>query len=139
MLVVAETEQLRALADDARHRIVAILRDRAATTTELAEAVGLAKGTVAHHLKVLESAGLVKVVRTRRVRALTESYYGRVARLFVLKSSDEKQFRVPLKPADAAEFQRRLDELAREIERAASPGGEEYELVATLYPSGGLE
>jgi hypothetical protein len=37
---------------------------------------------------VLESAGLVRVVRTRKVRALTEKFYGRVARLFVLKSDE---------------------------------------------------
>ena len=38
---------------------------------------------------MLEKAGLVRVVRTRKVRALTEKYYGRVARLFILKSVDE--------------------------------------------------
>ena len=32
----------------------------AASTTELAAAIGLAKGTIAHHLKVLEKAGLVR-------------------------------------------------------------------------------
>jgi DNA-binding transcriptional ArsR family regulator len=130
---------LRALADDVRLRIVAILRERAATTTELAEQVGLAKGTVAHHLKVLESAGLVKVVRTRRVRAMTESFYGRVARLFVIKSTDDKpQLRVRLSPADLESFQRRVERLLRDFEAAASAKGEEYELVATIYPSGGL-
>jgi DNA-binding transcriptional ArsR family regulator len=46
------------------------------------------KGTVGHHLKVLEKAGLVRVVRTRQVRALTEKYYGRVARLFELRGVD---------------------------------------------------
>ena len=139
ILVVSETEQLRALADDVRLRIVAILRERATTTTELAENVGLAKGTVAHHLKVLESAGLVKVVRTRRVRALTESFYGRVARLYVIKSADDKpQARVRLSAADLAKFQRRVEELLRDFEASASARGEEYELVATLYPSGGL-
>ena len=46
------------------------------------------KGTVGHHLKVLERAGLVHVVRTRQVRALTEKYYGRVARLFVMKGDE---------------------------------------------------
>jgi hypothetical protein len=46
------------------------------------------KGTVGHHLKTLERAELVRVVRTRKVRALTEKYYGRVARLFVLKGTD---------------------------------------------------
>ena len=38
---------------------------------------------------MLEKAKLVRVVRTRKVRALTEKYYGRVARLFVLRSVDE--------------------------------------------------
>jgi DNA-binding transcriptional ArsR family regulator len=139
ILVVAETEQLRALADDVRLGIVAILRERAATTTELAEQVGLAKGTVAHHLKVLESAGLVKVVRTRRVRAMTESFYGRVARLYVIKSTDEKpQARVRLSPADAESFQRRVERLLRDFRASESAQGEEYELVATIYRSGGL-
>ena len=137
VLVVTETEQLRALADDVRLRIVAILRERAATTTELAENVGLAKGTVAHHLKVLESAGLVKVVRTRRVRALTESFYGRVARLYVIKSTDEKpQERVRLSPADADSFQRRVERLLRDFRGSEAAHGEEYELVATIYRSG---
>jgi DNA-binding transcriptional ArsR family regulator len=137
ILVVAETEQLRALADDVRLRIVALLRERAETTTELAEQVGLAKGTVAHHLKVLEAAGLVKVVRTRRVRALTESFYGRVARLYVIKSTDEKpQERVRLSPADAESFRRRVERLLRDFHGAASVQGEEYELVATIYRAG---
>ena len=85
-LVVEDPKQLRALADDFRARIVGLLRERAASTTELATALATPKGTVGHHLKVLEAAGLVRVVRTRKVRALTEKYYGRVARLFVLKS-----------------------------------------------------
>jgi predicted ArsR family transcriptional regulator len=87
---------------------------------------------------VLEAAGLVRVVRTRRVRALTEKVYGRTARLFVLKSADEApHVRVRL-PAEAAErFRTRLEELAREVEAAASADGEEYELVASLHPRGG--
>src|SRR5207248_1905816 len=88
VLVVREHEQLRALGDDLRSKIVVLLRERAASTTELAEKLELPKGTVGHHLKVLEKAGLVRVVRTRQVRALTEKYYGRVARLYVFKSTD---------------------------------------------------
>jgi DNA-binding transcriptional ArsR family regulator len=139
ILVVSETEQLRALADDVRLEIIALLRERAATTTQLATQVGLAKGTVAHHLKVLEAARLVKVVRTRRVRALTESFYGRVARLYVIKSTDDKpEARVRLSPADAASFQRRVERLVRDFRSSESVEGEEYELVATIYRSGGL-
>jgi DNA-binding transcriptional ArsR family regulator len=88
VLIVSEPEQLRALGDDLRSRIVALLRDRAASTTELAAKLELPKGTVGHHLKVLEKAGLVHVVRTRQVRAMTEKYYGRTARLFLFKSAD---------------------------------------------------
>lgn len=43
-------------------------------------------------MKVLENAGLVHVVRTRQVRAVTEKFYGRTARLFLFESED---------PADA--------------------------------------
>jgi DNA-binding transcriptional ArsR family regulator len=137
ILIVAETEQLRALADDVRLQIVKLLRERAQSTTELAAQVGLAKGTVSHHLKVLESAGLIRVVRTRKVRALTESIYGRVARLYVLKGADEGRTstQVRLSAADARRFQQRLARLRRDIEAASTPRGEEHELVAELVPS----
>ena len=79
VLVVEDPKQLRALGDALRARIVMLLRERAASTTELAAVLETPKGTVGHHLKVLETAGLVRVVRTRKVRALTEKYYGRVA------------------------------------------------------------
>ena len=45
-------------------------------------AVERPKSTVAHHVKVLVEAGLVQVVRTRRVRAIEERFYGRTARMF---------------------------------------------------------
>jgi DNA-binding transcriptional ArsR family regulator len=67
---------------------VLLIRERAASITELSEALSMPKGTVGHHVKVLENAGLIRVVRTRKVRALTEKYYGRVARLFVLRSDE---------------------------------------------------
>ena len=88
VLVIREPEQLKALGDDLRSRIVVLLRERARSTTDLAEQLKLAKGTVAHHIKVLEKAGLIRVVRTRKVRAMTESYYGRTARLFLLRGAD---------------------------------------------------
>jgi DNA-binding transcriptional ArsR family regulator len=86
VLTIEEPDRLRAVADPTRGRIIALLNQRAASTTELAAALEIPKGTIGHHLKVLEKAKLVRVVRTRKVRALTEMYYGRVARLFILKS-----------------------------------------------------
>jgi DNA-binding transcriptional ArsR family regulator len=110
VLVVRESEQLRALGDDLRSRIVVLLRDRAASTTELAEKLGLPKGTVGHHLKVLEKAGLVRVVRTRQVRALTERYYGRTARLFLFESADAD--REDVRNLAAAAIRRAAEEIA---------------------------
>lgn len=108
-LVVDDAERLRALADDLRVKIVTLLRERAQSTTELAELLGLPKGTVGHHVKVLERAGLIRVVRTRQVRAVTEKYYGRVARLFVLRSADAGTGET----AVAAAIRQAADEVAR--------------------------
>jgi DNA-binding transcriptional ArsR family regulator len=88
VLVVRKPEQLRAVADDVRAKIVALLRHNARSTQELAEVLEMPKGTVGHHLKVLEGAGLIRVVRTRKVRAMTEKFYGRSARLFLYEADD---------------------------------------------------
>ena len=37
---------------------------------------------------MLEAAGLIRVVRTRKVRAVTEKFYGRTARLFLYQTED---------------------------------------------------
>jgi len=81
-LVVSAPAQLRALADPLRATILDLLLERAATVAELAAAVRRPKSTVAHHVHVLLEAGLLCVVRTRRVRAIDERYYGRTARVF---------------------------------------------------------
>jgi DNA-binding transcriptional ArsR family regulator len=74
--------QVKAISDPLRTTILSLLHERAATVTEMASAVGRPKSTVAHHVKVLTEAGLLRVVRTRRVRAIDERYYGRTARMF---------------------------------------------------------
>src|ERR687892_1506315 len=74
--------QLRAMADPLRATILDLLLERAATVAELAAAVQRPKSTVAHHVNVLVEAAMLRVVRTRRVRAIDERYYGRTARTF---------------------------------------------------------
>jgi gluconokinase len=51
---------LRALADASRLRLVGLLSARPMAVEELAAASGLSAGTVVHHLKRLEAAGLVE-------------------------------------------------------------------------------
>ena len=78
---VSTPARLRAMADPLRSTLLDLLLERAATVSELAAAVGRPKSTVAHHVNVLVDAGLLRVVRTQRVRAIDERYYGRTARL----------------------------------------------------------
>ena len=81
-LALTTPAQVRAISNPLRTTVLSLLHERAATVTELAAAVSRPKSTVAHHVKVLAEAGLVRVVRTRRVRAVEERSYGRTARLF---------------------------------------------------------
>jgi len=77
---VATPAQLRAIADPLRSAILDLVMERAATVAELAAAVGRPNSTVAHHVNVLVKAGMLRVVRTRRVRAMEERFYGRTGR-----------------------------------------------------------
>jgi DNA-binding transcriptional ArsR family regulator len=81
-LALTRPDQVKALSHPLRTTILGLLHERAATVTELATALERPKSTVAHHVKVLVEAGLVRVVRTRRVRAIEERFYGRTARMF---------------------------------------------------------
>src|SRR5512139_612844 len=77
---VTTPAQLRAMADPLRSTILDLVLERAATVAELAAAVDRPKSTVAHHVNVLVQAGMLRVVRTRRVRAIDERFYGRTGR-----------------------------------------------------------
>jgi DNA-binding transcriptional ArsR family regulator len=86
-LVVDTPEQLRALFDATRTRIVHLLLERAATISELAATMGVPKGTMGHHVGVLADNGLIHVVRTKKVRAIEAKYYGRTARTFLIRTA----------------------------------------------------
>ena len=159
-MVVSEREQLRALADDLRARIISLLRERAWSNQELSRELGVPKGTVGHHMKVLESAGLIHVVRTRQVRAVTEKYYGRVARLFLFEPEDPADaralgattmrqaaheleqapegaswgfVRARLTPEDARKFHRRLGRLLDDFRAREVAEGTRVKLAVALW------
>ena len=160
VLVVSERDQLRALADDVRTAIIALLRDHARSTQQLARELGIPKGTIGHHLKVLERARLVHVVRTRQVRAVTEKFYGRTARLFLFEAEDPADARALSAAAlrrsaaelevspeavrfgfpksrlvhrDEVRLERRLKRLIDDFLAAETPGGTPYALAVALY------
>jgi len=78
-----DLEQIRTVLEPTRTAIIELLSERAATVTQLADALDRAKGTIGHHCKTLQDAGLIRVVRTKQVRAITAKYYGRTARTFL--------------------------------------------------------
>jgi DNA-binding transcriptional ArsR family regulator len=87
-VVVTAPAHVRAIADPLRATILDLLQERAATVTELATAVHRPKSTIAYHVNVLVEAGVLRVVRTRRVRAIEERFYGRTARTFYIGAID---------------------------------------------------
>jgi DNA-binding transcriptional ArsR family regulator len=161
--VVSSPKELRAMADPLRGTLLDLLLERAATVGELAAAVGRPKSTVAHHVAVLVDASMLKVVRTRRVRAIDERFYGRTARIFYVGVIPREQARIltdylsvaaaesgPARDADdlrailrhariprerAAEFWERVFEVTQEFMRLPRSGQTVYGFVAGLYPT----
>lgn len=161
--IVSSPQELRAMADPLRHTILDLLLERAATVSELAAAVDRPKSTVAHHVNVLADAGMLKVVRTRRVRAIDERFYGRTARIFYVGAIGPEQERIltnylsvaatesgPAHQADdlrailrhariprerAVEFWERVFQLTHEFMRLPRSGKTVYGFVAGLYPT----
>jgi DNA-binding transcriptional ArsR family regulator len=161
--VVSSPAELRAMGHRVRSRVLDLVLDRAATVNELAEAVGRPPSTVAYHVGVLVDAGMLKVVRTRRVRAVEERFYGRTARIFYVgeitpeqaaelpnllaiaahksqPAHEADQLRAILRrariPADrAAEFWDRVLELTNEFGRIPRSGDTVHAFVAGLFPT----
>jgi DNA-binding transcriptional ArsR family regulator len=164
-IVVTKPAELHAMAHPLRSTILDLLLERAATVTELASAVGRPKSTVAHHVNVLVDAGLLQVVRTRRVRAIEERFYGRTARLFFMGQVPLDEITPPpwsnyltdaasesaaayhadtmwanhrharISRAQAASFWARVEPIFREFSELPREGGEVYGFVAGLYPT----
>jgi DNA-binding transcriptional ArsR family regulator len=159
-LLVSEPEQLRAMADDVRSAIISLLRERAYSIQQLARELGIPKGTAGHHVKVLEHAGLIHVVRTRQVRAITEKFYGRTAKLFLYEAEDPADARAigatmlrraanevershdgtgfgltraSLTDVDLARLERRLKRLHNDFRAADTLDGVPYALVTAMY------
>lgn len=72
---VRDPEQLALLSHPTRSRVLFGLGPDGATVSQLARRLRVNKGNVAHHLEVLERAGLVRLDRVRHVRGGTERYF----------------------------------------------------------------
>ena len=77
---IRRLDQIRALADPLRLRIVEALSEEARTPKQVADILGRKPTGLYHHVRVLESAGLIRQTGTRRKRGTVERYYRAVHR-----------------------------------------------------------
>ena len=141
-LALTTPGQVRAIGNPLRTTILGLLHERAATVTELASAVARPKSTVAHHVKVLLESGLVRVVSTRRVRAIEERLYGRTARMFYVSvepdaegeelPTDFNDFEVATRESVAAFRDRTLWGFIRHARLPEERAAEFWERIAAL-------
>ncbi|MFF2351001.1 ArsR/SmtB family transcription factor [Kitasatospora sp. NPDC058115] len=87
-LTIETPQQYKALSHPLRQRLLLALGGRPATVGGLAAQLDSPKSTVAHHLKVLQDAGVVQLVETRKVRGGSEHVYRRTARRITVTGPD---------------------------------------------------
>jgi DNA-binding transcriptional ArsR family regulator len=75
--------QVRSALSPIRARLLELLREPA-SATELGQALGLPRQKINYHLRVLEAAGLVRLMETRARRGFTERVLQAVAQEFVV-------------------------------------------------------
>lgn len=92
----------RALSNPIRHRVLIVLGEGPATVSELARRLDIAKGSAAHHLRVLADAGLVREGGTRRRRGGTQQLWERAVQRII--GPDDPQTTAALVAAVAAEI-----------------------------------
>ncbi len=73
-------EQVRAIADHLRLRIIERLALQAMTVTQLAGVLGEVPAKLHYHVRELEKVGLLKLVETREKGGILEKYYRSVAK-----------------------------------------------------------
>jgi DNA-binding transcriptional ArsR family regulator len=84
---IENVEQLRAIADLLRLRIVDMLLKQPMTVTQLGEMLGEAPAKVHYHVRELEKVGLLRLVETREKGGILEKYYQPIAREFSVEKS----------------------------------------------------
>jgi len=81
---LGDLDQVRALADPLRLRIVEAFSEKPMTTKQVAALLGEKPTRLYHHVQTLERAGLIRLVETRKKRGTVEKYYRAVAGGFMV-------------------------------------------------------
>jgi DNA-binding transcriptional ArsR family regulator len=127
-----DPQQVRALTHPLRNRILFALGSDGATVSQLSTRLRTNKGNVAHHLGVLERAGLVRRAHTRQVRGGTEQYFTRVARRLRVPGRGGEGHTAALLQAVAEEVDRSPTETLLNLRRVRLTRPQAAALVAHL-------
>jgi DNA-binding transcriptional ArsR family regulator len=84
---IENIEQLRAVADMLRLRIIALLQKKPMTVTQLGEELEEAPAKVHYHVRELEKVGLLRLVERREKGGILEKYYQPIAREISVEKS----------------------------------------------------
>jgi DNA-binding transcriptional ArsR family regulator len=80
VFTISDIPSLKAVADPLRMRLVFALDDADLTVKELAAKLGVPQTRLYYHVKLLESAGVLRVASTRMVSGIEERRYASTAR-----------------------------------------------------------
>lgn len=159
--IATTSDEVLAMGDPTRTRILNALRWQPASAKRLSEHLEMTHGRVGHHLKILEKAGFVELAEERQVRGLTERIY-RTTFDYVTVQLDDPTFNEvrfffqlcghltsPSTPTPiarcrrlhvtrmtrerATEYAQRLQELADEFAQDDEDNGEMFALAGAVF------
>lgn len=85
VLFLEQLDQLKAIADPLRLRLLEAFADGPFTTKQVAHRIDESATKLYHHVDALERAGLIELVRTQQNRGTMEKYFSPVARRFQVR------------------------------------------------------
>lgn len=120
---IEQLDQIKAIADPLRMRLLEAFSDGPATTKQIASRIGETPTKLYHHVDALERVGLIELVKTRQNRGTVEKYFSPVAKRFRIR-------RDLLSNADGDDYRRNatdiftyaLEETAQDIRESSEAG-----------------
>lgn len=116
---ISDPDLAKALAHPLRIAALAVLEERTASPSEIADELGASLGQVSYHVRTLARYGLVTLVETRPRRGALEHYYRAEQRPVITNEAWE---RVP-SIVKYATVRAAIEQVAAEVNAAAENGG----------------
>jgi DNA-binding transcriptional ArsR family regulator len=116
---ITDPRLVKALAHPLRIRILAILEERVASPSQIAEELDAPLGNVSYHVRQLADLGLIKLVKETPVRGTLEHYY----RAEIRPRISDRAFSTAPDLVKQATVGATLGQIGDAVNRAAAEGG----------------